>query len=313
MTTGTIKNGYYVKLGRGGEWVESSFKEGKVRIGWPELSLDDIYRWDEADIRKKGQLARERQGLPFGKREVSNDVGALRKIVHSTSEEVWITFDGPYLWWCRVADTPMEEDAISKYRKVTQKWSNCSLGGGRLIANQIPGRLSKIQRFSGTICSLGKDEVADLERLLNGEVSPEHQSIEDAKAALINHVASGLSLLHWKDFELLVDLVFRNAGWRRTTVVGESMKYVDMELEEPITHDRYQVQVKSDATIANFEQCAKGFAQGDFKKLYYVVHSPKAKWVNAPKYKHVELVAQEDLAEMVVDMGLVDWLLKKIR
>ena len=37
------------------------------------------------------------------------------------------------------------------------------------------------------------------------------------------------------------------------------MKYVDMELQEPITGDLYQVQVKSDATIANFREYAKKF------------------------------------------------------
>jgi hypothetical protein len=212
-----------------------------------------------------------------------------------------------------VADTPIEEDAISKYRRTMNGWSNCDTNDGRLITNQIPGRLSKIQRFSGTICSLGKEEMADLERLANAEATAEFRAVTDAKAVLVHHVAAGLSLLHWKDFELLVDLVFRNAGWRRATVVGESMKYVDMELEEPVTHDLYQVQVKSDATVADFNAYAKRFAPGDFRKLYFVVHNSQDKWTKVPTYEGVELVLQERLAEMVVDMGLVNWLLKKIR
>ena len=91
------------------------------------------------------------------------------------------------------------------------------------------------------------------------------------------------------------------------------MKFVDMELEEPITGEMYQVQVKSDATIANFREYAEQFTEGHFRKLYFVVHNSKEKWANAPKYKTVELILQEQLALWVVDFGLVNWLLKKIR
>jgi hypothetical protein len=217
------------------------------------------------------------------------------------------------LWWCRVAETGIEEDGISKYRKIVGEWSHCDFEGTSLLINQIPGRLSKIQRFSGTICGLGASEVDDLRRLLNNQPTPAFQSISSTKANLIEQVERGLSMLHWKDFEILVDLIFRNAGWRRVTRTGESMKFVDMELEEPITDDLYQVQVKSDATIADFKKYAEQFAEGDFRKLYFVVHNSKEKWANAPTCKNVELILQERLAEMVVDFGLVNWLLKRIR
>ena len=86
-----------------------------------------------------------------------------------------------------------------------------------------------------------------------------------------------------------------------------------MELEEPITGDLYQVQVKSDATRADFQKYAKQFSQGSFRKLYFVVHSSQDKWTDLPKYNHVELVLQENLAKMVVELGLINWLLKKIK
>jgi len=309
----TIKSSYYVKLGKGGEWAEDSIQRGIIRIGWKEQVLDDVNNWRESVIREKTLLAREQEGLPTTKTVVSNDVNALSKIVHSTPEDVWITFHGSYLWWCQVAETGIEEDTVSKYRKIAGQWSHCDTEGTSLIINQIPGRLSKIQRFSGTICSLGTDEVNDLRRLLNNQPSVDFQSISSTKATLEKQIESGLSLLHWKDFEILVDLIFRNAGWRRVSVVGESMKSVDMELEEPITRELYQVQVKSDATIANFREYADQFTEGDFRKLYFVVHNSKEKWTNAPQYKNVELILQEQLAQMVVDSGLVNWLLKRIR
>ena len=35
-----------------------------------------------------------------------------------------------------------------------------------------------------------------------------------------------MHLLTWKDFELLVDLVFANSGWRRVGVVGKTQKTI---------------------------------------------------------------------------------------
>lgn len=59
-----------------------------------------------------------------------------------------------------------------------------------------------------------------------------------ARTALIDEVQGALRELHWKDFETLVDLLFRQAGWRRLSMLGETMKYADLELEEPINHER---------------------------------------------------------------------------
>jgi hypothetical protein len=308
-----IKNAYYVKLGRGGKWADDSLCNGMIRIGWSEQSLDDLNNWRKSNIRETELRSREKHGKPTGKSAVSNEVSALDKIVHSTSEDVWVTFHDSCLWWCRLGTDGIRQDAISKYRAVAGRWSKCDIEGRPLIINQLPGRLAMKQRFSGTICGFDEDQVGDLRRLLNNETSEKSQAIQEAKDNLIELVEGGLSLLHWKDFEILVDLLFCSSGWRRVSCLGETMKYADMELEEPITGDRYQVQVKSDATIADFIEYADGFDGGDFRKLYFVVHNSKEKWTNAPKYDDVELILQEQLAQMVVDFGLVNWLLEKIR
>ena len=92
------------------------------------------------------------------------------------------------------------------------------------------------------------------------------------------------------------------------------MKYSDLELEERITGERYQVQVKSQATISDFEEYAKNFSHRNFRKLYFVVHSPDEKLItyHSDLYHDVELILPERLAQMV-DHGLTGWLLKKIK
>jgi hypothetical protein len=93
------------------------------------------------------------------------------------------------------------------------------------------------------------------------------------------------------------------------------MKYVDMELEEPITGDLYQVQVKSSAAKSDFEEYLRQFSSKGYRKLYFVVHSPAADLDNyrPPMEKNVELILPKRLAGMVVELGLINWLMQKIR
>jgi hypothetical protein len=303
-----FKNAYYVKLGEGGKWEESSIRENKVRIGWVSWPIEEINQRNWVNLKQKHRNEYKSDG------SATADINALKSIVESTLDDIWITFCNSYLWWCRVGETGIFEDNISKYRKVSGRWSNHDINGQPLILNQIPGSISKIQRFSGTICSV--KEVEDLRRLLNNQPSDAFRAISEAKTILIEEVERGLKGLHWKDFETLVDLVFRNAGWRRTSIVGETMKFVDMELEEPVTGDLYQVQVKSAAIVDDFEEYAQKFSSEKFRKLYFVVHSPEPKLANYQNENYkgkVELILSRQLAKMVVDFGLIDWLLKKIR
>ena len=304
-----FKNAYYIKLGRGGEWEESSIRENKVRIGWISWPLEEINQRNWNNLKQKYRKVYKSES------SATTDINALKTIVESTSDDIWITFHASYLWWCRVGKPEIFEDKISKYREVAGQWNNRDIYDQFLILNQIPGSISKIQRFAGTICSVKKAEVEDLRRLLNNESSDASQKISQVKNELIEKVEKGLKGLHWKDFEILVDLVFRNAGWRRTSMLGGPMKTVDIELEEPITGDLYQVQVKSAATIDDFEKYAQKFSSGSFRKLYFVVHSPEAKLANVQGVTHegIELILPRRLAQMVVDFGLTDWLLKKIR
>lgn len=150
--------------------------------------------------------------------------------------------------------------------------------------------------------------------MINNIPSKAYTAVFDATAHLIEKVEAGIKLLHWNDFEILVDLLFRAAGWKRVSVLGENMKYTDLELLEPITEYMYQVQIKSESTLNEFIKYADEFPEKIFEKLYFIVHSPDE---NLEKYENkrsnVELIFTKRLAKMVVDFGLTEWLLKKIK
>jgi hypothetical protein len=300
-------NAYYVKLGRGGKWEESSIEENKLRIGWLSWLLEEINQGTWDSLKKKYQHQYKNKGA------ATRDIKALQFIVESTSDDIWITFYKSQLYWCGLGKLGIQKDETSNYRILSGIWNNQDIHGNHLLANQIPGSIAKVQRFSGTICKVR--EVDDLRRLINDERSDAFKDISHIKANLIIEVEKGFKQLHWKDFETLVDLLFRNAGWRRVSLLGESMKFTDMELEEPVTGDKYQVQVKAKANISEFEKYAQSFEGNIFRKLYFVVHSPEKSLAlfENDRYKNVVLILPKRLAEMVVGFGLTDWLLTKIK
>jgi restriction endonuclease len=300
-----IRRAFYIKLGRGGEWEADSLARNIMRIGWPNNSLEDINsgNWDAIEHRLR--CDQPHQGT------ATRDVNALRDIVASTEEDIWITFHGSRLWWCRLAPSPVQADEISKFRRVAGAWSDCDASGRVLMTSDIPGLISQLQGFRGTVCAVRASE--GLRRMLNAEPSSPYQAVTHAREVLIQEVGAALGELHWKDFETLVDLLFRQAGWRRLSVLGETMKYADLELEEPVTGDRYQVQIKSAANAPDFAKYRDRFAGRGFRKVFFVVHSPTAGLAREISTPEVELVLPARLAAMIVDAGLVSWILAKIR
>ncbi len=294
-----FKRAYYIKLGRGGEWEQSSISESKLRLGFGGQSLEDINSSNWEKIRK--QLS-------------TKNLNALQWICESTSDDLWITFFQDMMWWCRLGAREIYQDNESKYRLVDGKWSNQDVcEDKRLDINSIPGVISAIRRFQGTVCKVHALET--LRQLVNNDPGPEYKDIAKCNTALVQSVEKGIRVLNPKDFETFVDLVFRESGWRRLSPKGETMKYIDLELEDPITKERYQVQIKSKATRKEFDYYAKQFnPKQPLRWFYFVVHSPneELKALNNP-WPNVKLIGPGQLSEMVVRLGLVDWLMSHIK
>jgi hypothetical protein len=301
-----FKNAYYVKLGRGGCWEADSIASARLCLGWQHQSLEDINsgRWE----RIAKQLRKEHEGKP---QLATTGVNRLRDITQSTQEDVWITFHGAKLWWTRLAPGPVEDDATSKYRRTLHPWNDSSKSGRLLVVNDLPGKIAQLQGFRGTVCRVQETEL--LRRVLDGSRSSLASGIAAQRKLLCGHLQRAICELHWKDFETLVDLVFRHAGWVRVSVLGQHAKAYDLELREPITGDRYVVQVKSQATGADLKKTIKDFSESDFRRVFFVVHSPApdlAAAKNLPPY--VELVTPTHLAELALEAGLSTWIEYKV-
>ncbi len=57
---------------------------------------------------------------------------------------------------------------------------------------------------------------------INDELPPAVLLADEARAAYLSAIENLIGLLTWQDFELLVDLIFANSGWRRLGALGKT-------------------------------------------------------------------------------------------
>jgi hypothetical protein len=297
---------FYIKLGRGGEWERDSIENGRLRIGWRRYSIDDINggRWG----RIRTQLRREHRGKPVG--VATMDFNALKTITESSLHDLWITFHEAKLWWTYLAAGPVEEDGVSKFRRTAIPWCDQAIDGRLLAASTLPGKVAQIQGFRATVCRVRCAEL--LRRTLNGVRSPLATAIQEQRHTLSQRLGEAIKELHWKDFETLVDLVFRDAGWIRVSVLGQHARAYDLELREPIIGDRYVVQVKSRAGPDELRATIASFSPADFRRVFFVVHSPIGEFDATDIPEHVEIVTPQRLGELALKAGLAEWLEDKV-
>lgn len=300
-------NAYYIKLGRGGAWEKDSIESGKLRLGWREQSIEDINAglWDHIE----SQL-REKDG---GKRvpATTSDLNALKILAFSTLEDIWITFHEARLWWTRLEPGAIEQDAISKFRRAAVPWRDHAADGRPLWMSTLPGKISQLQGFRATVCRVGSGDI--LRRILSGVRSPLAIAIRDHRELLEQDMTKAIKDLHWKDFETLVDLVFRAAGWARVSILGEQVKGLDLELREQVTGERFVVQVKSRAGLSDLRSTMSSFSRGNYKRLFFVVHTPDDDLVNLTGIPdEVQIVGPELLGRLAMNAGLAAWLEDKV-
>lgn len=199
---------FYIKLGRGGMWEKDSIETGKLRLGWSGQATADINagNWDKIER----QLREKDGGKKVG--ATTSDLNALRTLSGCAEGTMWITFYQSKLWWARLAPGLIEEDAISKFRRTAEPWRDEDVNGRLLAVNNLPGKISQLQGFRATVCRVRYPDL--LARTLNGSRSDHATAISAQRAKLSELLTEAIKELHWKDFETLVDLVFRDAGSR---------------------------------------------------------------------------------------------------
>ena len=297
----------YIKLGNGGKWESSCIeKEHSLRLGYESPYHQESLHGDWESVLQHWLKARD------GNRgAATRDLNQIHDFYELEEADIWITFYQRKLYWCHAFKDVHELEDGSRIRYVIGSWSCQDKKGKPLSIENIDGRITKVQGYRGTICGVELPEY--LLRKINGEVQPEIRSTENALATLKQNVEELIKGLWWNDFELLVDLIFSQAGWQRISVLGKTEKDIDLDIFSPVTQKRAFVQVKSTTTATEIERYRETFNQHQqYDEMYFVFHtfsgdSSKLS-LNDPR---ISVWNISRIADLVVNAGLIGWLLAK--
>lgn len=303
---GEIKatSAYFIKLGRGAREEECILRDNTIKLGFNNPLHSECLAGEWHKIHEYWM----RQGKKKGKAtETTNQIKAFYE---SGDDVLWITFFRRRLYWCFAEKKVTQLPDGTRIRPVKGEWSYRDIQGVPLTLENLSGKLTKVQGFQGTICTV--KELEYLVRRLNQQKLPAVQKAEETIATLLKDIEPLIQNLTWKDFELLVDLIFTQAGWQRISALGKTQKSIDLAMISPVTGNRAFVQVKSKATMGVFEDYIGQYRSMDeFDEMYFVVHTKDGSFDVWQDTQEIKLWDVEQLSRLVVNSGLISWLIKK--
>jgi len=295
----------FIKLGAGGEYENDCIEKAQtLRLGYIEVDNDlcrngnweAVHDYFTQQEKKKSFVA-------------TSHTNQIKQFYEEGEQTLWLTFYANKLWWCFSKREIVLLPDKTKIRPVIGKWSDKDIAGKILKSDTISGKLLKIQGFRGTICSVLEATYALTK--INGEQSKEVDEVEIAMSNLKSKLSELIKLLQWKDFETLIDLIFRQAGWQRVGGKGKE-KTFDLDLFAPVTNESAIVQIKSQSDLKEFKSYQDEFAKmTDYDKFFYVVHSPKPDLLSYKNDTDIMLYFNDKVTDWTIAAGLVDWVINK--
>ncbi|KRB86516.1 hypothetical protein ASE00_07395 [Sphingomonas sp. Root710] len=297
----------YVKLGEGGAWEEDCFARGILRMGFGSdveqgFALCLAKDWDGF-----AAMWREYGRTPSVATRFANET---RFFVEDDGSTLWITFSGQRLLWGMLdpgGHLTRTYDGDSTYRPLVGGWRDHDIHGTPLIKGNLAGDLVSLAAYRGTSCNVPRPDYVI--RKVNGHRANEVEVAEVALAVMQEATLAVIRSLQPNDFELLVDLIFTQSGWRRVGILGRTQKTLDLDIILPSTGERAMVQVKSTTSSYELTQYISQLEpDGPHKRLFYAFHSGEAQ-TSDPR---VSVLGPERIAAMTLDAGLMRWVMDKV-
>lgn len=296
----------FIKLGQGGKYETDCIeKHNTLKLGYREVDHNFCInqQWDKVH----DYFTTEENSKTF---VATSHTNQIKQFYEEDDKTLWLTFYANKLWWCFSKPEITLHTDKAKTRPVIGKWSDKDINGNVLLAGNISGKLLKTQGFRGTICSVPEEKYA-LSKI-NCEQMREVVEVEQAMFNLKTKLTFLIQNLQWKDFETLVDLIFRQAGWQRVGDAGKTQKTLDLELFAPVTGERAIVQIKAQSDLSQFLNYQDQFAtMNDYDKFFYVVHTAKNNLMTYENDTETKLYLVDKVAELTISAGLVEWVIKK--
>lgn len=297
----------YLKLGQGGAWLDACLEQGLIALGHQEADHPLCLRGDWDAVRT-GLIAAGRSAT-----KATDFIREVRDFYTLGSDCLWITFGRGRLWWAfaepEVHMSGPDQPGV-RHRRVIGQWSDQDVDGKVLTIDSLSSRLTQVAAYRQTLCRVGAEDY--LLRRLNAQPEPVVARALAASVELEGAAQEIIQALHWADFEVLVDLIFAQGGWRRISVLGGAQADADLILEQAITGERAFVQIKSTASRAVFDDYLSRFqSQTQFDRMFFVCHSSDGLEAPAGADRPVYVWSGRELAQRAVRCGLMDWLMAR--
>jgi hypothetical protein len=285
---------------------------GVLRFGFETGEAETIAMCREG---RWNDLAAAWQEVRKSKARGTTDANDIRTYWTDPGDILWVTFIGEDLCWGFLepgepVPHTTADDEESSFRRIKDGWRSTDKDGDRLGKSNLPGFITKVAAYRGTSCGVERHE--RLVARINGIRTPDVERVVNAKAELQAGVATLIKHLGPQDFEILVDMMFARAGWRRMGHVGSTTRDKDLDLEMPLTAEKAFVQVKTGATPADLQHYVARFRDMQaYRRLFFVYHSSDVK-MPATDDSRVSVLDASAVAGHVIEAGLVDWLVYRV-
>lgn len=294
----------YVKNGGGGRWWQAAKTNLQMHIGWSGIPHELLMKPDFAEIER---IIKVQYGPKPG---AMQDFNQLRGLLNTPSQHVWMTFEDRYMWWCTVLDGI----TVNPNGESTNKgnfwlvcdcpWSNRSLNGKLLAMTDLPGTVTTVAGFKGTVCT--PKAWREILRIIQDEKDHDAALAAVARGEYKQAVEKIVRRLSWQDFEQLIDLILIRTGWARISTLGKTLKGIDLEVQNRTANEIAFVQVKAAATQKVLDGYVEQFnnQRDRYARMIFAIHSPSGELrADLP----VQLWTCDRVAEFVVHAGLGEW------
>jgi len=297
----------FIRLGKCGEGTAQCIIAGELRLDYPQVSHEFCLdgRWTQVDA----QIAADSKDREASARHTNQ----IRAFYEASAATLWITFHADCMWWSFAAPGVSQRANGIKVRTTIDGWHQCDVNDQPLAASRLSGSLLAVQAYRGTICAVDPSYVL---HKINCIDPPRVAAADHALVALIDSLQPIVERLHARDLEVLVDLIFRNAGWQRVGVLAETETDIDLALESAVTGERIAVEVKAHATIEDYrEYAARYVSMVGFDRFYFVTHSlidaEVAQSAGASSPAAIRFWGSRSIAQRAAHSGLAQWLVDK--
>lgn len=297
----------YIKLGAGGMWEQSCKAEGKLRM---DLSTGHplTMKWAVAgEWDKIAKDWREHGCTPSVATRYTNEI---REYFEDDGTTLWVTFINDSLHYAFLepgTPTPLPDE--SSFRRVKGGWKNVDLRENKVLAKaSLSGTYTNLASFRGTSCWVQSPQ--RLIDRINGNAPPAVMRVLKAQEELVEAGSALLKMLGPKPMEILADMLFTAAGWRRTGAIGGATKDKDLHLEHPLTNELVVVQVKCSARQSELDQFVEMFnSTQHYSRAFFLYHSGAAR-LRTPD-EQVYLLDAEEITKQVIELGFMRWLIEQ--